>query len=86
INREPKLREFAGNFDVIIFVSDSASSNGSMLYNICKEENYNTYFISRPDELDPEWFRGAESAGISGATSTPGWILRDVASRIEEIF
>lgn len=83
-NRVPNLKKFAVNFDVIIFVAGRKSSNGQYLYTICKEENPKSYFISGTDEIDPEWFSGAESVGICGATSTPNWLMEDVQKWVNE--
>jgi 4-hydroxy-3-methylbut-2-en-1-yl diphosphate reductase len=74
-NREPQLRAFAGKHDVIIFVSGKESSNGKMLYSVCKSINPDTHFISSPEELDSSWFTGKKSAGVCGATSTPKWLI-----------
>ncbi len=81
--REPRLQEFARRHDVIIFVSGRKSSNGRMLYEVCRRENPRSHFISSPAELDRSWFRDAESAGVCGATSTPGWLIQKVADMIE---
>jgi 4-hydroxy-3-methylbut-2-enyl diphosphate reductase len=84
-NREPHLKAFARKHDVIIFVSGRESSNGKMLYSVCKKINPETYFVSSPDELNKMWFAGKKSAGICGATSTPKWLIekiRDIISNI----
>lgn len=81
-NREPRLREFAGRHDVVIFVSGKESSNGKMLYSVCKSVNPDTYFISSPEELDRKWFEGKRSAGVCGATSTPKWLIEKIAAII----
>lgn len=83
--REPHLREFARKHDVIIFVSGEKSSNGRMLFDVCRTENSRSYFISSPAEIDSEWFYNAESAGVSGATSTPKWLMQKVAEIIREM-
>ncbi|MDX9926556.1 MAG: 4-hydroxy-3-methylbut-2-enyl diphosphate reductase [Bacteroidales bacterium] len=80
--REPRLREFAMKHHVIIFVSGRNSSNGRMLFEVCLKVNPRSYFISSPDELNPEWFRGAASAGVCGATSTPRWLIQEVAELV----
>jgi 4-hydroxy-3-methylbut-2-enyl diphosphate reductase len=81
-NREPHLQKFAAGHDVIVFVSGRKSSNGKALYGVCAEVNPRSHFISGPDELDPAWFAGAASVGICGATSTPMWLMEDVAVRL----
>ena len=59
--------------------------NGRMLYESCKNENPNSYFISDVDEIDSDWFRLANSVGICGATSTPLWMMEKVSEFISEI-
>ncbi|MEP7170023.1 MAG: 4-hydroxy-3-methylbut-2-enyl diphosphate reductase [Bacteroidota bacterium] len=82
-NREPQLRKFSEQHDVIVFVSGKKSSNGKALYSVCKEANSNTFFISSVNELQPEWFRNVNSVGICGATSTPMWLMEDVATKLK---
>jgi 4-hydroxy-3-methylbut-2-enyl diphosphate reductase len=84
-SREPRLRIFARQHDVIVFVSGKKSSNGRMLYEVCLDENKRSFFVSSPDEINARWFRNAKSAGVSGATSTPKWLIHDVAEVIEKI-
>lgn len=83
--RDKKLREFASQNDIVIFVAGRNSSNGKVLYEICKEANSNTFFIEEESELKYEWFEGKESVGISGATSTPQWLMEKVKTAIETI-
>lgn len=83
-NREPQLRVFSKENDVIVFVSGKKSSNGKALYGVCKEINERSYFISEADELDNNWFTGADTVGICGATSTPMWLMEKVAERIRQ--
>lgn len=84
-NREPQLARFATEHDVLIFVSGKKSSNGKALYSVCKQHNANSYFIENETELDPEWFANAASVGICGATSTPMWLMQQVADGIAAI-
>lgn len=84
-NREPHLREFAARYDVIIFVSGRESSNGKMLYSVCKSINPETYFVSSTSEIDREWFRNRQSAGICGATSTPKWLIEQIRDHVSNL-
>lgn len=81
--REKKIREFAQANDIVIFVAGRASSNGKVLFDITREANPRTYFIEQPDELKREWFEGVENVGITGATSTPQWLMEQVKKIIE---
>lgn len=81
-NREPHLRSFAEKHDVIIFVSGRESSNGKMLYSVCRSVNPHTHFISAPQEIERSWLSGKNSVGICGATSTPKWLIEKVRDAI----
>jgi 4-hydroxy-3-methylbut-2-enyl diphosphate reductase len=83
-NRVPSLKQFAKKFDVILFVAGHKSSNGRYLFTVCKEENPRTHHISRTSEIDQTWFEGAKSVGICGATSTPNWLMEDVAKWVNQ--
>ncbi len=81
--REKKIRAFAADNDLIIFVAGRHSSNGKVLYEIVKSVNSRTQFIEDIIELQPEWFEGIETVGITGATSTPQWLMEKVKEKIE---
>ena len=85
-NREKLLKEFAARHDVIVFVCGKKSSNGKVLYEVCREVNEQAYNIEEAAELKREWFLDCRSVGICGATSTPLWLMEEVARRIEEEF
>lgn len=85
-NREKLLKEFAARHDVIVFVCGKKSSNGKVLYEVCREVNEQAYNIEEAAELKREWFLNCRSVGICGATSTPLWLMEEVARRIEEEF
>ncbi|MCH5232156.1 MAG: 4-hydroxy-3-methylbut-2-enyl diphosphate reductase [Muribaculaceae bacterium] len=83
-NRMEKMKEFAKAHDVVIFVSGAKSSNGKVLYEMCKEVNPRTFLISDEAELNPSFFKNADTIGICGATSTPLWLMEKVASIIQQ--
>jgi 4-hydroxy-3-methylbut-2-enyl diphosphate reductase len=82
--REDKLAAFAATQDIMVFIAGHESSNGKVLYNVAKAANPRTYFIEDVEELQDEWFEGVETVGISGATSTPQWLMEKLKTAIEE--
>ena len=80
--RHARLSRFALDHDIIIFVSGRASSNGKVLCDLCKSLNIRTYHISSVQELKKEWFRREDNVGVCGATSTPKWLLEQVAEAV----
>lgn len=84
-NREQHLTDFSGRFDAVVFVCGRKSSNGKVLSEVCRRANARTHTVEEAAEIDPAWFPGAESVGICGATSTPKWLMQEVADRIGQI-
>jgi len=84
-NRMPNIKEFAMQHDLIFFVAGEKSSNGKVLFSECKKYNPNSYFVSSPNEINPELIKQGISIGICGATSTPKWQMEEVEKRIDEI-
>jgi 4-hydroxy-3-methylbut-2-enyl diphosphate reductase len=83
--RDLQMIDFLSDKDVLIFVSGRKSSNGKILFDISRKEVKKAYFISNPDELKKIWFKSAKHIAISGATSTPLWLLNKTYARIEEL-
>ena len=83
--REQHLAEFAARFDLVIFVCGRKSSNGKVLYEVCRKSNPHTYNIEEAAELDASWLEGVHSVGICGATSTPKWLMEQVAEAIGKL-
>ncbi|MDP3927629.1 MAG: 4-hydroxy-3-methylbut-2-enyl diphosphate reductase [Bacteroidota bacterium] len=81
-NRDIQLRDFATKFDKIVFVAGLKSSNGKVLFDVCKDNNPNTYFVSSKEEVSKDWFNENDRIGICGATSTPQWQMEDVRNHI----
>jgi 4-hydroxy-3-methylbut-2-en-1-yl diphosphate reductase len=83
-NRVPVLEKFAQEHEVIIFVGGKNSSNGRFLYEVCKKHNNKSYMVEDEKELEPAWFKNVNMIGISGATSTPVWLLEEIAAKISQ--
>jgi len=84
-NRDKDLKQFCKENELIIFMSGIKSSNGKMLYNVCLSENSNSKFITKVDEIKTEWFKGIKNVGITGATSTPTWLMKQAKNHIENL-
>lgn len=83
--RHRELADFAKKHDAVVFVSGKQSSNGHVLFEFCKSVNSRTYRVGDESELQASWFKGAESVGVCGATSTPKWLLEKVAERVKQL-
>jgi len=81
-NRANEIKEFASQFDAVLFVSDEKSSNGLFLYEVCKKKNPNSFFISSAKQLQQIDLKDYETIGICGATSTPIWLMEEIVRRL----
>ncbi|MCR4659288.1 MAG: 4-hydroxy-3-methylbut-2-enyl diphosphate reductase [Bacteroidales bacterium] len=84
-NRARELEVFARSVDLLLFVTGADSSNGRYLFEYCRHVQPNTKLLATPDELSPEWLCGVNTVGISGATSTPRWLMEEVKAKIESL-
>lgn len=84
-SRHRQISRFASDHDVVVFVSGKSSSNGKVLCDLCRSVNIRTFHICGVADISPGWFRSDDRVGVCGATSTPKWLLEDVAHSIENL-
>jgi 4-hydroxy-3-methylbut-2-en-1-yl diphosphate reductase len=84
-NRMPNITIFAQLNDIIIFVSGKKSSNGQVLYEHCKSINPNTFIVSEAEEVNSLNIDLTQKIGICGATSTPRWLMEEVAQKLNDL-
>ena len=84
-SRRREISDFARLHDAIVFVSGKESSNGKVLCERCRSANIRTWHVGSAAELRREWFRPEDRVGVCGATSTPGWLLEEVAEAIKNL-
>lgn len=83
--RQEEAKELAGQVDCMLVVGGYNSANTRRLSEVCAELQPRTHHIETADEIDPSWFEGVETVGVTAGASTPKWIIDEVMSRIEEI-
>lgn len=84
-NRKKQIVDFARKHDLIIFVGDKNSSNSRYLFNLCQKINTNSFFVENESMIREEWLNGQNSIGITGATSTPIWLLKKIEHKINPL-
>ena len=75
--RQTEARQIAARVDAMVVIGDKRSSNTQKLFEICKEECLNTYYIQTLDDLDINQLRSVESVGITAGASTPNKIIEE---------
>lgn len=81
--RQSAAEELAEDVDVVVVVGGHNSGNTTRLYEICSAANPRTYHVETADELDPSWFEGAASVGVTAGASTPDKQMKGVIAAIE---
>lgn len=84
-SRYKQLSDFAAGHDVVVFVSGKESSNGRVLCDLCRSVNGRTYQVGEASGIRAEWFLSDDNVGVCGATSTPKWLLEEVATQIKNL-
>ena len=84
-NRLPNIQRFASHHDLIYFVADEKSSNGELLFEACRKANPSSIFITQASEIDFPLPSHIRTVGVCGATSTPKWLMEEVAGRIKSM-
>ena len=87
-NRAARLEEFARSVDAVLFVSGRGSSNGHYLFELCKRVQPRTVLLYGPEDVKGKMSELAvegeiEKVGITGATSTPRWLMEAVAAELK---
>ena len=80
--RQTEARQIAARVDAMVVIGDKRSSNTQKLFEICKEECLNTYYIQTLDDLDMNQLRSVESVGITAGASTPNKIIEEVQNNV----
>lgn len=81
-SRYQQLSSFASSHDVVVFVSGKESSNGKVLFELCKSLNSRSFMIGSENDIQVSWFKDGDNVGVCGATSTPKWLLEGVGKKI----
>lgn len=82
--RQTAALELARDVGVMIVAGGANSANTRKLAGICRKSGTATYLIETADELDPAWFQGVGTAGLTAGASTPDWIIEEVRRRMSE--
>ena len=69
----------------MLVVGGKQSANTRHLAEICSELQPRTYHIETAAEIQPDWFKGVETVGVSAGASTPDWVIDDVVAKLEQL-
>ncbi len=80
--RQSETLQLAKKSDIMVVIGGKSSSNSKELYSLCKEIGVESHFIQSGRQLRKEWFKGKKKIGITAGASTPDYLIREVAEKI----
>lgn len=83
--RQKAATATAASADVVIVVGGRNSGNTSRLAELCREVQPRTYHVESPDEIDPRWFAGVQTVGVTAGASTPPDQIEAVVQKVKEL-
>ena len=83
-NRQDAVKHLAPKCDVFVVVGSPSSSNSNRLREVAGKLSVPAYLVDTAEELEPEWFEGARTVGVTAGASAPEALVQSVLSRLGE--
>lgn len=80
--RQSEARRIAQEADLMLVIGGFNSANTTRLAKLCAEIQPRTHHVETAEQIDPRWFRGVETVGVTAGASTPRWIIEEVVQRL----
>ncbi|MDP9017323.1 MAG: 4-hydroxy-3-methylbut-2-enyl diphosphate reductase [Candidatus Eremiobacteraeota bacterium] len=84
-NRQSEAVTLSKEVEVMVVVGGKTSANTKHLAELAEMNGAHAYHIEGPEELQADWFAGVQTAGLMSGASTPGWLVDEVAARMEAL-
>jgi (E)-4-hydroxy-3-methyl-but-2-enyl pyrophosphate reductase len=84
-NRQSEVEQLAREVEVMVVVGGKTSANTKHLAELAAMNGARAYHVEGPGELEPGWFAGVATAGLMSGASTPGWLVDQVADRMDAL-
>lgn len=83
--RQQAAAQLAGQVDAIVVIGGRNSANTTHLAEICAAECTRTHHVESAAELEPAWFAGCETVGVTAGASTPDDQIEAVIAALEQL-
>ncbi len=83
--RQNEARTIARQADLMLVVGGYNSANTTRLAQICTDIQPRTHHVETAGQIDPAWFSGVSTVGVTAGASTPRWIIEEVVEKLTEI-
>ncbi|NQU68725.1 MAG: 4-hydroxy-3-methylbut-2-enyl diphosphate reductase [Candidatus Marinimicrobia bacterium] len=82
---QEQIKILAEKCDIMLIIGSFTSANSKRLTQLSSDINKNSYQVTCADDLNPDWFTGAKTIGISAGASTPDYIINEVKKKLKEL-
>lgn len=83
-NRQTAARELAKQSDLLLVIGSKTSSNSNRLRDVSEEEGTKAYLVDDETMVDPKWFQGVKTVGITSGASAPEYLIENLVNFIKE--
>ncbi|WP_167372373.1 4-hydroxy-3-methylbut-2-enyl diphosphate reductase [Vibrio qinghaiensis] len=84
-NRQDAVRQLALDVDLVVVVGSKNSSNSTRLKELAEKLGTPGYLIDCPEDIDPTWFDGKKTVGVTAGASAPEALVNQILERIKEL-
>jgi len=83
-NRQDAVKDLAARCEVVLVVGSPNSSNSNRLRELAERMNCKAYLIDNASEMQPEWFNGIGSVGVTAGASAPEVLIQEVLQTLQD--
>lgn len=83
-NRQQAVRELAKQSDLVVVVGSKNSSNSNRLAELASRMGVASKLIDDPNDIQPDWFNGVQTIGVTAGASAPEELVQSVIARMKE--
>ena len=84
-NRQDAVKLMAPGVDIVIVVGSPTSSNSNRLRELAQRLGTDAYMVDAPEDLQPQWFDGKRSVGLTAGASAPDILVQQVIERLRAL-
>ncbi len=83
-NRQTAVKQLTGDCQLILVIGAENSSNSKRLVEVARSRGCQSYLIPEASALDPAWFEGVETVGVTSGASAPEWLVDELVEALRQ--
>jgi 4-hydroxy-3-methylbut-2-enyl diphosphate reductase len=83
-NRQSAVKELADECQLILVIGAENSSNSKRLVEVARSLGCASHLIAEASAVDPAWFEGVDSVGVTSGASAPEWLVDELVEALRQ--